>query len=56
MNSLTKLVEDIDFATAVIFCSSVDAVEAVTYKLGSRAVEALALVGRSSVHVSLSHD
>lgn len=28
----------------VIFCSSVDAVESVTYKLGSRAIEALALV------------
>lgn len=28
----------------VVFCSSVDAVEAVSYKLGARAIEALALV------------
>lgn len=31
----------------VVFCSSVDAVEAVSYKLGARAIEALALVSIS---------
>ncbi|KAI5479895.1 eukaryotic translation initiation factor [Pseudohyphozyma bogoriensis] len=43
LEALADLIVDYAFETCVVFCSSVDAVEAVSYKLSSRGVEALAL-------------
>ncbi|GJN90744.1 hypothetical protein Rhopal_003758-T1 [Rhodotorula paludigena] len=43
LEALADLCEDHMFEHAVIFASSIDSVEAVTYKLGTRAIEALAL-------------
>ncbi|GAA5983265.1 hypothetical protein JCM10908_000218 [Rhodotorula pacifica] len=43
LEALADLCEDHTFEHAVVFASSLDSVEAVTYKLGTRAIEALAL-------------
>jgi len=43
LEALADLCEDHSFEHAVIFASSLDAVEAITYRLGTRAVEAFAL-------------
>ncbi|KAK4702923.1 hypothetical protein P7C70_g3297, partial [Phenoliferia sp. Uapishka_3] len=43
LEALADLCEEQTLETCVIFCSSVDAVEQVSYKLGSRGIEALAL-------------
>ncbi|KAM0752843.1 hypothetical protein T439DRAFT_183927 [Meredithblackwellia eburnea MCA 4105] len=53
LEALADLCEEQAFDTCVIFCSSVDAVEAVSYKLGTRGIEALALhqdMGQSARH------
>ena len=44
LEALTDLVEDADVRQMVVFCSSVQTVEAVSYKLASRGIDALALV------------
>ncbi|ORY46304.1 hypothetical protein BCR35DRAFT_311026 [Leucosporidium creatinivorum] len=57
LEALADLCEDYAFDNAVIFCSSVDAVEAVSYKLGTRAIETLALhqdMGQSSRHAIMT--
>ncbi|BGP02270.1 Translation initiation factor [Rhodotorula toruloides ATCC 204091] len=43
LEALADFCEDSNFEHAVIFASSLESVEAVTYKLGSRAIDALAL-------------
>ncbi|GAA5863208.1 hypothetical protein JCM3774_000811 [Rhodotorula dairenensis] len=43
LEALADLCEDHTFEHAVVFATSIDSVEAVTYKLGTRAIEALAL-------------
>ncbi|GAA6001480.1 hypothetical protein JCM10207_006688 [Rhodosporidiobolus poonsookiae] len=43
LEALADLIEDSNVDHAVVFASSVEGVEAVTYKLGTRAIEALAL-------------
>ncbi|KAH8929465.1 P-loop containing nucleoside triphosphate hydrolase protein [Atractiella rhizophila] len=43
LEALIDLCEDYDFTQAVIYCASVDSTEAVTYKLASRGIDALAL-------------
>lgn len=43
LEALADLCEDHAFEHAVVFASSLDAIDAITYKLGSRALEAFAL-------------
>lgn len=45
LEALADLCSDADFAQGVVYCSSIDAVEAVSYKLVSRNIDALALHG-----------
>lgn len=45
LEALADLCADADFTQAVVYCSSIDAVEAVSYKLVSRNIDALALHG-----------
>lgn len=44
LEALSDLCEDFNFTTAVIFCGSLERVEGVCYKLGTRGIEGLALV------------
>jgi superfamily II DNA/RNA helicase len=52
LETLGNLCEDIDFRQAVVFCSSVEAVEAASYKLASKGINALALVSSHPSHLS----
>ena len=45
LEALADLCVDADFTQAVVYCSSIDSVEAVAYKLSSRNLDALALHG-----------
>ena len=57
LEALADLCADADFAQGVVYCSSIDAVEAVTYKLVSRNIDALALhgdMGASARHAIVS--
>lgn len=44
LEALADFLEDYEFSQAVVFCGSVEAVEAVSYKIASRSIESLALV------------
>lgn len=43
LEALADLCEDYDFQLAIVYCNSLEAVEAVSYKLGTRAIDTLAL-------------
>lgn len=45
LEALADLCADAEFTQAVVYCSSIDSVEAVAYKLSSRNIDALALHG-----------
>lgn len=44
LDVITDLLEDIEFGQAIIYCGSTSTLEAVTYKLASKGIEAIALV------------
>ena len=48
LEALADLCEDFNFTTAVIYCGSLESVEGVSYKLGTRGIEGLALVSPPS--------
>lgn len=57
LEALADLCSDADFAQGVVYCSSLDSVEAVSYKLVSRNIDAFALhgdMGASARHAILS--
>jgi superfamily II DNA/RNA helicase len=57
LEALADLCADAEFSQAVVYCSSIDSVEAVAYKLSSRNIDALALhgdMGASARHAILS--
>lgn len=57
LEALADLCVDADVTQAVVYCSSIDSVEAVAYKLASRNLDALALhgdMGASARHAIVS--
>jgi len=57
LEALADLCSDADFTQGVIYCSSIESVEAVSYRLASRNIDALALhsdMGSSARHAVIS--